>query len=333
MARHISHNEPLATNGDSLKAMATYILKRLLFSALTVFFLLLVTFLLMHAAPGSPVDDILGDKGGTEEARARLAHQAGLDRPLVIQFATYIYNFCRGDMGTIFATGQKVSGQIKARLPNTAKLAVLAMCLASFIGIGAGLCASKWQGTWIDTLARGLTVLAVSSPIFWFGLILIFIFAYTLEVLPPGGSGEGSLRYLLLPALALGLRPAAFIARVTRANMLDVLSENYILTARAKGLSESRVILKHALRNILVPVVTIIGMDLGNLLGGTVITEVVFSFKGIGKFAIDAILNRWYEAIMAVALLWGIIFIAANLIVDLFYGVLDPRIRIETRLR
>jgi ABC-type dipeptide/oligopeptide/nickel transport system permease component len=313
--------------------MASYILKRLFFSALTVFFLLLVTFLLMHAVPGSPVDDILGDKGGTAEERARLAHQAGLDRPLIIQFVTYVRNFCRGDMGTIFATGQNVSEEVKARLPNTVKLALLAMALASFIGIAAGLCASKWQGRWIDTLARALTVLAISSPIFWFGLILIFIFAYTLEVLPPGGSGEGSLRYLILPALALGLRPAAFIARVTRSNMLDVLSEDYILTARAKGLSETSVILKHALRNILVPVVTIIGMDLGNLLGGTVITEVVFSFKGIGKFAIDAILNRWYEAIMATALLWGIIFIAANLVVDLFYGVLDPRIRIETRLR
>jgi len=306
--------------------MWTYIAKRLLIAGPTVLVVLVVTFLLMHAAPGDPVSTLLGDRPATAEERARLEHEAGLDRPLPVQFLSYLGRFLRGDLGTIFGTRRKIADELRVRLPNTALLALAAVALATVLGVGAGVVSAYWRNSLVDVLFRLLTLFCISAPVFWFGLMLIVVFALKLGWLPAAGSDTWA--HLLLPAVALGVRPAAFIARVTRSTLLDVLAETYILTARAKGLPERAVVLKHALGNVALPVVTVIAGDLGNLMGGTVITETVFGFVGLGAFAVEAILNRWYSAIMVVAMLWAVIFVAVNLAVDLLYVVLDPRLRL-----
>ena len=306
--------------------MRGYLLKRLLVAVPTVVAVLVITFLLMHAAPGDPVSTLLGDQAVTPAERARLEHEAGLDRPLVVQFVGYLGRFARGDLGHIFGTRRRIADELWVRLPNTLTLALAAVVLASLLGVGTGIVSAYWRNSLLDATFRLLAFFCISAPVFWFGLMLIVVFALKLGWFPAAGSDTWG--HLVLPALALGLRPAAFIARVTRSTMLDCLGENYILTARAKGLPERTVVLKHALRNVALPVVTVIGGDLGNLLGGTVITETVFGFVGLGAFAVEALLNRWYSAIMAVAMLWAVIFVAVNLVVDLLYVLLDPRIRL-----
>ena len=306
--------------------MSAYVLKRLLLALPTVLAVLVITFLLMHAAPGDPVTTLLGDRAATAEERAQLEHEAGLDRPLVVQFVGYLGRFLRGDLGRVFGTRRRISDELRVRLPNTAALALAAVVLASVIGVGTGVVSAYWRNSLVDAVFRLLTFFCISAPVFWFGLMLIVVFALKLGWSPAAGSDTWG--HLVLPALALGLRPAAFIARVTRSTMVDALGENYILTARAKGLPEVAVVFKHALRNVALPVVTVIGGDLGHLMGGTVITETVFGFVGLGAFAVEAILNRWYGAIMAVAMLWAVIFVMVNLLVDVLYVVLDPRVRL-----
>jgi len=306
--------------------MWSYLGKRLLVAVPTVFAVLLITFLLMHAAPGDPVTTLLGDRSVTPEERARLEREAGLDRPLAVQFVGYLGRFVRGDLGQVFGTRRKVADEFRVRLPNTACLALAAVLLAAVVGVTTGVVSAYWRNSLADAFFRFLTFFCISAPVFWFGLMLIVIFGLKLGLLPAAGSDTWA--HLLLPALSLGLRPAAFIARVTRSTMLDALGENYILTARAKGLSERAVVLKHALRNVALPIVTVIGADLGSLMGGTVITETVFGFVGVGALAVEAILNRWYSAIMAVAMLWAVIFVLVNLLVDVLYVVLDPRVRL-----
>ena len=306
--------------------MWTYLVKRLLIAVPTVFAVLVVTFLLMHAAPGDPVSTLMGDRSVTAQERARLEHEAGLDRPLAVQFLSYLGRFLRGDLGTIFGTRRKIADEVRVRFPNTVLLALAAVVLAALLGVTTGALSAYWRNSWLDSLFRLLTLFCISAPVFWFGLMLIVVFSLKLGWLPAAGSDTWA--HLVLPALALGLRPAAFIARVTRSTLLDVLGEHYILTARAKGLPERVVLLRHALRNVALPVVTVIGGDLGSLMGGTVITETVFGFVGLGAFAVEAILNRWYSAIMVVAMLWAVIFVAVNLMVDLLYVALDPRLRL-----
>ncbi len=306
--------------------MSAYLVKRLLVAGPTVLAVLLGTFLLMHAAPGDPVTTLLGDRAATAQERAQLEHEAGLDRTLPVQFVGYLGRFARGDLGRIFGTRRLISDELRVRLPNTATLALAAVLLASILGVTTGVVSAYWRNSLADAAFRVLTFFCISAPVFWFGLMLIVVFALKLGWLPAAGSDTWA--HLILPALALGLRPAAFIARVTRSTMLDALSENYILTARAKGLSERAVVLKHALRNVALPVVTVIGGDLGSLMGGTVITETIFGFVGLGAFAVEAIFNRWYSAIMAVAMLWAVIFVVVNLVVDVLYVVLDPRVRL-----
>jgi ABC-type dipeptide/oligopeptide/nickel transport system permease component len=306
--------------------MKAYVVKRLLVAVPTVFAVLVITFLLMHAAPGSPVDTLIGDRQVTAEERARLEREAGLDKPLVVQFFGYLGRFARGDLGQIFGTRRSIAAELRVRLPNTLTLALVAVLLATLLGVTTGVVSAVKRNSLADAVFRLLTFFCISAPVFWFGLMLIVVFALRLGWLPAAGSDTWA--HLVLPALTLGLRPAAFIARVTRSTMLDVLGENYILTARAKGLPERTVVGKHALWNVALPVVTVIAADLGNLLGGTVITETVFGFVGLGAFAVEAILNRWYSAIMAVAMLWGIIFVVVNLAVDVLYVLLDPRIRL-----
>lgn len=307
--------------------MWNYLLRRLAWSVPTIGVVLVLTFFLVRLS-GDPLDELLGPKGGSPAERARLAHQLGLDRPLHRQFLDYFVRLGRGDLGSIPSAGafSSVAEEIRTRLPKTFALAVSAMLLATLVGVGSGLVQARMPDTWLDRALRAATFLLISSPVFYFGILLIFLFAYLLGILPASATGDTPLAFYLLPVATLGLRPAAFISRVTRSTVLDELGRQYVLTARAKGLSGIAVLLRHVLRNASLPLVTIIGGDLGSLMGGTMITETVFSFRGLGQFAVEAVRNRWFDAVMAVALVWAVIFVLVNLVVDLCYARLDPRV-------
>ncbi len=308
--------------------MLNYLLKRLALVVPTILAVLVLTFFLLRLS-GSPVDEILGERGGTPEQRERLAHELGVDRPLASQFVSYFARLAHGDLGVIAGSGRSVGREIARRLPNTIILAVGAMVLATIIGVASGIISARRRNSATDLVIRFFTFALISTPVFWFGVVLILVFSCLLGWLPAAASGGMSASAFLLPMITLGLRPAAFIARVTRSAVLDELSQNYVVTARAKGLSEWAVMMRHVLRNIAVPLVTIIGGDLGNLLGGAMITETIFSVNGVGRFAVDAVLYRWYDAVMAVTLLWAAIFVIVNLAIDLSYALADPRVRFE----
>jgi len=309
-------------------AMLTYLVKRVCLVVPTILVVLVATFLLLRAS-GSPADVLL-DKNVTAERRADFEHALGLDRPMHVQVVDYFARLARGDMGTVYgSSGTSVAREIARRLPNTIKLAVAAMLIASAVGIAAGLLCAVRRNSVLDVTLRFITFCFISTPVFWFGIMLIFVFAYLLGWLPASGTGEEGWVALVLPAVALGLRPAAFIARVTRSSMLDEMSKDYVRTARAKGLPEHTVVLRHVFRNIWIPLVTIIGGDLGSLLGGTMITETIFSVNGVGRFAVSSVLNRQYDAVMGVALLWAAIFVVVNLLIDFAYAFADPRIAFE----
>ncbi len=310
--------------------MLNYLLKRLTLVVPTILAVLVLTFFLVRAT-GSPVDSLLGERGGSAEERARLEHQLGLDRPVAVQFVAYFGRLCRGDLGVVAnsESGAPVAGEIARRLPNTIILAVSAMLLAVVVGVGSGLVSARRRNSAFDMVLRFLTFCLISTPVFWFGVVLLFVFAYYLGWFPASATGGFSVAAFVLPVVALGLRPAAFIARVTRSAALDELSQNYVAAARAKGLSEWTITTRHVLRNIAVPLVTVIGGDLGSLLGGAMITETIFSINGVGRFAVEAVLYRWYDAVMAVTLLWGVIFVLVNLAIDVTYALADPRVAFE----
>ncbi|KPJ52561.1 MAG: hypothetical protein AMS16_06220 [Planctomycetes bacterium DG_58] len=310
--------------------MLPYLVKRLSLVVPTILAVLVITFFLLRAS-GSPVDEILGEKGGTPEQRRMLEHELGLDRPLVVQFVDYFARLFKGDMGTVIGRSTTVAEEIADRWRNTVILAFAAIVVATVIGITSGVLSAVFRNSAFDVVIRFITFCLISTPVFWFGIMLLFVFAYLLRWLPPSGTGEETWTAFVLPVIALGLRPASFIARVTRSSMLDELSKDYVRTARAKGLSEWTVTTRHVLRNIAIPLVTIIGGDLGNLLGGTMITETVFSVNGLGRFAVEAVMNRWYDAVMGVALLWAVVFVVVNLCIDTAYAFADPRVVFEKR--
>ncbi len=308
--------------------MLTYLTKRLALVIPTILTVLVITFFLLRAT-GSPVDEELGEKGGTPEQRARLEHELGLDKPLPVQFVNYFRKLSRGDMGTFGSSRTPVAEELFKRLPNTIMLAFVAMVVATVVGVTSGILSAVYRNSPLDVVLRFITFCFISTPVFWFGIMLLFVFAYLLGWLPASATGEQGWTVFILPVIALGLRPASFIARVARSSMLDEQTRNYVTTARAKGLSEKAVVLKHILRNMAIPLITVIGSDLGSLMGGTMITETIFSFGGVGRFAVDAVLNRWYDGVMGVALLWGAIFVAVNLCIDIAYAFLDPRVAFE----
>lgn len=284
----------------------------------------LLTFLLIHLAPGDALDNYLGQEGASSAEKAEIMAKLGLDAPLHVQFVRYMERLAKGDLGTIPGKGS-VSAIIGRRLAATARLAVAAIIISILVGVLTGLASGWYQGSRFDRAAQVTLVTFVSAPIFWAGLVALLVFSWAFNVFPAAGS-EG-LAALVLPALTLGLRPAALVARVTRSSVIDVKSQTFILAARGRGVSETKLVLKHVLKVISIPVVTIVGMDFASLLSGAVITETVFSYQGLGQFAVEAISNRWYDAVMAVALVWGIVFVGANFVVDMSYSFLDPRTR------
>jgi ABC-type dipeptide/oligopeptide/nickel transport system permease component len=302
------------------------ILRRLLLAIPTLAGVLIAVFLLLYVAPGDPVLQMVGERAD-EATIARLRAELRLDDPLPTQFAHYAGGVLRGDLGNSYITRRPILQDILERFPNTLLLAGAAMLLASLIGISLGVLSARHPGGWIDRLSLGIAYVGISFPVYWVGLILILLFAVTLRWLP--ASGFGSWEYLILPALALGSRSIAFLARVTRSSMLETLGSDFVRTARAKGLRERGVVLRHALRNALIPVITVLGLDFGYYLTGSILTETIFSWPGIGRYVVNAIARRDLPAIQGSVLFLSIVFVLVNLITDLAYAKADPRVKYE----
>ena len=303
--------------------MTGFIVRRLLLAIPTLFGVLIVAFLLLYVAPGDPVMAMVGERAD-EQTIARLRAELRLDDPLPVQFAHYVSGIAKGDLGRSYITNRPIRNDILERFPKTLQLAGAAMLLATVCGVTLGIFSARNPGGLIDRIGLGVAYLGISFPVYWVGLLLILLFAVTLHWLPP--SGFGGLRYLALPALALGMRSIAFLARMTRSSMLDALGADYVRTARAKGLSERLVVGRHALRNALIPIITVLGLDFGAYLTGSILTETVFSWPGLGRYVVNAIARRDLPAIQGSVLFLSVVFVLVNLITDLAYAKADPRV-------
>ena len=310
--------------------MFQYILRRLLLIIPVLLGVLFLTFVLMYMVPGDPVLTMLGQHA-EDDIIERMRTELHLDDPWYLQFYNYMKRTLRGDLGRSYISKVSVTDALKQKLPNTFKLAITAVIVSTIMGVFIGVISAVYQNTWIDHAAMTFALFFISTPVFWFGMILIYIFSMTLGWTPISGMGDGgfSLAHLILPAITLGSRFAAFLARYTRSVMLEVITEDYIRTARAKGLKERKVILKHALRNAMIPVITVVGMNFASLLNGSVLTETIFAWPGFGRYVVTAIKKRDFQVIAGCVLVGSLIFVSFNLIVDIIYVGLDPRIQYD----
>jgi peptide/nickel transport system permease protein len=303
-----------------------FLARRLALTVLVLFGVATLVFSLIHLIPGDPAQAMLGEAASqkdVDELRARL----GLDRPLMEQYVAFLRGAVKGNLGTSFRTGLPVTGQILERMPATMELAAAAMIVAMCVALPLGIAAAVRRGTFVDHTAMVLALSGVSIPNFWLGPLLAIVFAVELGWLPV--SGRGTWAHLLLPAISLGAALAAILARMMRATLLEELRELYVVAARARGVSRARAVMRHAFRNSLIPVVTIIGLQFGAVLTGAVITETVFAWPGIGRLLIQSIGFRDYPLVQGCILLIAVTYVAVNLLTDLLYGALDPRIRFE----
>ena len=333
--------------------MLRFVLTRLGLVIPTFLGIILLTFVLIRLVPGDPVEVRVGERGISPERHAELLHQMGLDRPLYVQFFDYVGGVLQGDLGVSVITQRPVMDEFLTLFPATIELAIFAMIFATLIGLPAGVLAAVKRGSVYDHVVMGTSLTGYSMPIFWWGLLLILFFSVDLGWTPVAkrlsddyfvdevtgfmlidtllsdekGSFLNALHHLILPTIVLGTVPLAVTARMTRSAMLEVLGEDYIRTARAKGLGVYRIVAIHALRNALVPVVTVIGLQVGTLMGGAILTESVFSWPGIGKWLVESISRRDYPALQGGVLVIAALVMATNLVVDLMYGLLNPRIR------
>ena len=301
-----------------------YLAQRFVASAVTLLGVVTLVFFMVRVLPGDPARVIAG-VFATEDEVARIRSRMGLDRPLPRQYATFLGRLARGDLGTSARTSEPVLAEVRARLPATLTLAVVSSAIAAVLGIAAGVLAATRPYSTLDYLLSVVTLFGVSMPVYWLGILLIIVFAIHLNWLPAAGADQpGS---IVLPAVTLAAFSVALVARMTRAAMLEVLGEDYVRTARAKGLPERGVVSRHALRNALIPIVTTIGLQFGALLGGAVLTESIFAWPGIGLLLLDSIFARDYAVVQGIVLVFAALFAATNLVVDLLYAYVDPRIR------
>lgn len=305
--------------------MLSFTLRRLLSTVFVLWGVVTFTFFAIRLLPGDPITVLMSQGGGSAEDIATLREALGLNDPLPVQYVKFLGGLVQGDLGTSLVSHRPVAQAISEQVPHTLALATSATVLAVLLGISIGILAAIHEGSWIDQISITLSVLGVSVPILLSGLLMILLFSLVLGWLP--ATGQGSWRHLVMPALVLSLASLGTIARLVRAQMLDVLPQDYITVARAKGVRERAILWRHALRNALIPVVTIIGLQFGALLGGTVITESLFSRRGLGRLVVDAISWKDYPLVQGVVILGAAIYVAVNFLVDLSYGLLDPRIR------
>ena len=333
--------------------MIGFILKRLWLLVPTFLGVTLIAFALIHLIPGDPIELMVGERGIDPERHAQLMAELGLDKPLWLQYLLYIFNIFRGDLGNSLVTREPVLNEFFTLFPATIELSLAAMLFAVIIGLPAGIIAAVKRGTFFDHTVMGVSLTGYSMPIFWWALLLILLFSVNLGWTPVSGrisvmfwvepvtgfmlidtlladdwdAFRSALQHLILPAIALGTIPLAVIARMTRSAMMEVIREEYIRVARAKGLSPFRVIAVHALRNALVPVITVIGLQVGVLLAGAILTETIFAWPGVGKWLVDSIQRRDYPSVQGGILLVATTVVMVNLLVDILYGLINPRIR------
>ena len=334
--------------------MIGYILKRLLQLIPVILGVTIIAFSLIHIAPGDPARTMLGQHATQKEIN-EIRDKYGLDEPIIVQYVIWLSDVIRGDLGRSIITNDLVINEISSRFPNTIELAITAMLFAILIGGLAGIISASRQYSVTDYTVMGVALFGISMPVFWLGIMLMMIFGVILGWLPIGGRIDlfipyqritgfliidsiitlnfpaliSSIKHLILPAIALGTIPMAMIARVTRSSMLEVLRQDFIRTERAKGLSERAVIYKHAVRNAMVPVVTVIGLNFGLLLAGAILTETVFSWPGLGRLVVEAVYERDYPLVVGCILFFAVVFVIVNLITDILYTYIDPRIKYE----
>ncbi len=322
--------------------MRVYIAKRLLHIVPTILMITFVVFVMMRSVPGDPVVSLLGD-AYTEEDAARAREAFGLDKPIVVQYLIWLGKLVRGDWGTSILSGRPVLQDVLVRLPVTLELIVLSMAVALAIALPAAIVGAVRQNTWADYAATSAAMIGVSIPEFFVGVLLLLVFSFGMGGLLPssgwaylpgtcpsmvcGVSLWGNVQHVLMPAIALGIGRAAILTRLLRTSMLEVIRTEYVTTARAKGVAEPRIVLKHALKNALIPTVTVMGLQVGFLIGGAIVVETLFAMPGLGTFGIDAIIARDYQQVQGFALITAFAFVVINLLVDLTYTFLDPRIR------
>lgn len=317
--------------------MRTYVIKRLLLAIPTVIGAVTLVFFAIHLAPGDPAalfipPDLPANQ--TADAYARIRAQYGFDQPIPVQYVRYMQHIAQLDFGQSLRQKTNVLSDLLERIPNTLQLGLVALFMSMVIGVTLGVLSAVNRGSWLDNATMFGALFGVSMPSFWFALMLILLFSVTLPLLPPSGfdgpiyTWQG-ISHMILPAVVLGLGGAGGLARYTRSSMLEVINNDYVRTARAKGLREDGVIVRHALRNALIPVVTILGLSFGQILGGTVIVETVFAWPGIGRYLVSAISGRDFPAVQASVILVAISFVFANLVTDLLLVYIDPRIRYE----
>jgi peptide/nickel transport system permease protein/oligopeptide transport system permease protein len=306
--------------------MLNYVIKRFLAMLPVLIGISILLFFMLRMLPGDPAQVLAGQMASPEEIET-IRKQLGLDRPIYEQYIAYLSRLARLDLGRSARTQNPVIEEIWARLPNTVLLAVVAISLACLFGIPAGIISAVRPYTWVDYLVTMAGLFGISMPVFWLGLMLVVLFSVILRWLPAGGTGGW--QHVVLPSVTLASFVVAFIARMTRATMLETLAQDYTTTARSKGLKENVVVIKHALKNALIPIVTVVGLQFGLLLGGAVLTETVFAWPGVGRLIVDSILARDYPMIQGTILIFGLLYILVNLGVDLVYAVIDPRIRYD----
>ena len=314
--------------------MYTYIARRLILTIFILFSLSIVLFVAMHAIPGGIVEVMLGIEA-TPESVAALEKAFGLDKPLYVQYLKWLSKVVQGNLGDSLRTGRPVLGEVLYRLPLTLQLTLYSMIISLFIAIPMGIASAVKQNSLFDHILRPISIVGLSVPTFWWGILFIILISYYMPSFYSGGYVSifkdfwGNFKAIFPPALALGIAMAAVVTRFTRSSLIEVLQEDYITTARAKGMNELLVVGKHGLRNSMINVLTIVGLQAAQLLGGAVLIETVFSLPGVGRLALDAVLQRDYPMVQGSILMISFLFVLVNLVVDLLYGLLDPRIRIS----
>lgn len=310
--------------------MYKYIIKRLLMLIPVIIGVTFIVFFILNLTPGDPAVIILGDQA-TEEQLAMKREELGLNDPLLVRYVNYMFGLLRGDLGTSYRNSIPVWNQVAERLPNTALLAVCGIFISLLVGIPIGIISAKKQYSLIDNVTMVFALIGVSMPNFWSGLLLTMVFALSLGWLPSQGMGSGGfipvLKSLILPSVTLGMQSTAMVARMTRSSMLEVIRQDYISTARAKGVSERIITFQHMLRNALIPIITAVGLQFGSLLGGAMLVETVFSWPGLGRLMVDSIKSKDIPIVLGCVIIMATMFSLVNLLVDIIYAFVDPRIK------
>jgi ABC-type dipeptide/oligopeptide/nickel transport system permease component len=307
--------------------MLAYTIRRLAWFVPLLLGVATITFFLLHVLPGDPVLSMVGERYD-DTTLDRLRAEMRLDAPLHERYAYYLRDLARLDLGKSYVTGAPVWDSIRERFPYTLRLACAAMTIAVMLGVTIGVLAAWRRGSALDYLLVSGAVVGVSMPVFWLGVLLIYLFSMRLGLLPASGSGNGGIVYLVLPAVTLAMASTAYVARITRSSVLDEVNETYVKAARAKGAGEARVMVRHALRNALLPIITVVGVDFGSYLSGAVLTESIFAWPGLGRFTLDAIMKRDLPAIQGSVLFMAVLFMLVNLAVDILYARVDPRVKL-----